>query len=215
MNQELIDKAFPQFDPALRQELSMRGTLRVYETGQAILSTGDTVSHTHLILKGTIKLTRESGNGEELVVAFIKQGNAFGVTLSTDSPASSKIAELTFIPIEPTTVLLIPYADKDLMAKKYDEWYKYILQTALMYYAFFLEMIDHIAFKNLEFRIRFFIMRLCSMKEQTKLHISHQEIATSLNVSREAVSRALKKLENEGLLILFHNGLLVIEQEYL
>jgi CRP/FNR family transcriptional regulator, anaerobic regulatory protein len=101
----------------------------------------------------------------------------------------------------------LSFQDKDRLAGKYDEWYSYILESSVMHYKVYMELVDSIAFRNLDDRIVFFLQRLSQARESTLLQISHQEIADGLNSSREVVSRLLKKLEMEKKISLGHNSI--------
>lgn len=122
-----------------------------------------------------------------------------------DSAEDNKKSLITFFAIKNTYILNLPFHTKDLLAKKYDNWYKHILSTSAMYYGFYLKMIDNIAFKKLDIRIEFFLEGLSEITKKRILDTSHKEIAKSLHCSREAVSRQLKSMEEAGKILPGHN----------
>ena len=72
----------------------------------------------------------------------------------------------------------------------------------------FMEMVrvlDTVAFKNLDERMVDYLKKRVESAKNDVVQTSHQEIATDLNVSREAVSRLLKNMEKEGLVKLGRN----------
>jgi CRP/FNR family transcriptional regulator, anaerobic regulatory protein len=210
MKKNLLDKVFPHFTEELRTELEARGILKAYKKGDVILQMGSRFTGSHIILQGSLKAYRENAEGAEFLVAFLKSGQSFGVSASEDSNEQIKTSLLTFEALEDIFILTLPFNDKDVLAKKFDTWYKYILDTATMYYRFYLNLIDNIAFKKLDIRIEFFLQGLSHITNKKVLHISHQEIATSLHCSREAVSRALKVMEEAGKIMLSHNEIEII-----
>jgi CRP/FNR family transcriptional regulator, anaerobic regulatory protein len=210
MKKLLLDKVFPHFDNGLRDELESKGLLRIYKKDDVILQMTHRLAGSYIILQGSIKAYRENAEGAEFLVAFLKAGQSFGVSASEDSDISIKMSLLTFEAIEETYILTLPFDDKDILAKKYDEFYKYILATATMYYSFYLNLIDNIAFKKLDIRIEFYLQNLSHITNKKFLSITHQEIATSLHCSREAVSRALKIIEEAGKISLGHNEIEII-----
>jgi CRP/FNR family transcriptional regulator, anaerobic regulatory protein len=211
MKKSLLDKVFPDFSAELRTELETRGTLRTYKKEDVILRMGGLFTGSHIILQGSLKAYREHAEGGEFLVAFLKSGQSFGVSASDDSSEQIKTSLLTFKALEDTFILTIPFNDKDILANKFDAWYKYILDTATMYYRFYLNLIDNIAFKKLDIRIEFFLQGLSHITDKKIVHISHQEIATSLHCSREAVSRALKVMEEAKKIMLGHNEIEIID----
>jgi CRP/FNR family transcriptional regulator, anaerobic regulatory protein len=210
MKKLLLNKTFPQFEDELKQELEKRGMLRLYKKGDTILRMNHRLAGSYIILQGSIKAYRENAEGAEFLVAFLKAGQSFGVSASEDSDLTIKMSLLTFEAIDETYLLTLPFDDKDALAKKYDVFYKYILATATMYYSFYLNLIDNIAFKKLDIRIEFFLENLSHITNKKILIINHQEIATSLNCSREAVSRALKLFEEAGKIRMGHNEIEII-----
>jgi CRP/FNR family transcriptional regulator, anaerobic regulatory protein len=210
MKKLLLHKVFPQFDDELRDELESKGALRIYRKGDTILRMNQRLTGSYFILQGSIKAYRENAEGAEFLVAFLKAGQSFGVSASQDSDPTIKMSLLTFEAIEETYILTLPFDDKDILAKKYDVFYKYILATATMYYSFYLNLIDNIAFKKLDIRIEFYLQHLSHITNKKILTITHQQIATSLNCSREAVSRALKIIEEAGKIGLGHNEIEII-----
>ena len=60
------------------------------------------------------------------------------------------------------------------------------------------QVIDNIAFHGLDDRMEKYLIALTESLKNKTVNITHQQIASDLNVSREAVSRLLKKLESIG-----------------
>lgn len=210
MNHLLIEKAFPHFEPELIKAIDRTGMLRTYKKGEVLVQTGQQIKNVFVILKGCVKVFRENETGAQFLLAFIKDSGAFAVSLSDDSPANYKESKVTLCAIETSQVLLITYSDKDRLAKKYDSWYKYVLNTSVMYYGFFIALVDNIAFKKLDFRIEIILHAYQRATNKNKIKLSHQELATELHCSREAVSRLLKKMEDSGKIKLSHNQIEII-----
>jgi CRP/FNR family transcriptional regulator, anaerobic regulatory protein len=208
----LLTQAFPQFDEALRVELDNKGTLVLYKKGDILIRTGDPLNGVSIILSGCVKVYRENEKikGKQFVISFVKQGHSFGVSVSDDSIAKARIAILTFEATEPAYVLNISFADKDLLAKKFNQWYRYILQTAVQFYGFYIELIDNITFNNLDERIFFYLSQLSEAAGSKIIKITHKEIANNLNASRESVSRILKKAEETKKIKLGHNAIEIL-----
>ena len=71
-------------------------------------------------------------------------------------------------------------------------------------------MIDNIAFRGLDDRMEKYLQSLSQSTGSHTLNFTHQQIADDLNVSREAVSRLLKKMENLGIVKLSRNQITYI-----
>ena len=194
----LITRAFPAFKEGLKTELDKAGELSLCNKGEILVQKGEEITHATLLLSGCLKISRENEKKQEFIITFLQAGQSFAVSVSDDSSIRNKKAFATIRATEPSYILKISYADKDALAKKYDQWYKYILQTAVMYYQFYIELIDNISYWNLDQRLKYFLVQLAEIRNSKTLKITHQEIANSLNSSRESVSRLLKKLEKEN-----------------
>ncbi|MNU09953.1 Bacterial regulatory protein, crp family [compost metagenome] len=59
-------------------------------------------------------------------------------------------------------------------------------------------------------RLEFYLKRHSDACGCSEVNLSHQEIATELNTSREVVSRLLKKMEQRGLVKLNRNQIELI-----
>jgi CRP/FNR family transcriptional regulator, anaerobic regulatory protein len=206
----LINNAFPQFEQDLRDELAKKGTLKEFKKGEIILKMGQPFKNAYFILKGCVKVYRENAEDAEFVVAYLEEGKSFAVSASEDSTDITKASLVTFYALEKTYILNLPFNDKDVLAKKFDSFYKYILATSVMYYSFFLDIIDYLAFKKLDIRLEFFLFSLSRITKKKELDISHQEIANGLSASRESVSRLLKKMETDGKIKMKHNEIEII-----
>jgi CRP/FNR family transcriptional regulator len=205
MKFHLLDSAFPSFDKELISELSRKGVLRSKKKDEVIVRMGQPMTHSIIILQGSVKVFRESENGSEYLIGFLLRGQSYAMNLYEESDPNLKKSLVTLYAVTTTYILSIPFHHKDALAKAYDDWYKYMLDTSVMYYQFYLKMIDNIAFKNLELRIEFFLEGLSIVTNNRVLETSHREIAKSLNCSREAVSRQLKSMRDSGRIMMGHN----------
>lgn len=68
-----------------------------------------------------------------------------------------------------------------------------------------MERINDIAFENLEFRLLKYLEYTSLVHNEITINRKHFDIARDLKVSREAVSRTLKKLEKDEVIILGRN----------
>ena len=97
-----------------------------------------------------------------------------------------------------TVLLTLPVAIMDEMMKQFKTWYYFVLETYRSRYEELLNVIDHIAFKNMDERLYFYLANQCRQLGTNELSVTHQEIANDLNSSREVISRLLKKMEQRG-----------------
>jgi len=90
-------------------------------------------------------------------------------------------------------------------------WYEFVIYTYRSRFEEVLDVIDRIAFRAMDERLEFYLKRHRDACDCVDLNLSHQEIATELNTSREVISRLLKKLEQRGVLKMHRNNIEILK----
>jgi len=100
---------------------------------------------------------------------------------------------------------MIPLSLMEKWMMEYRSWYEFVIFTYRTRFEGVLEVLDNFGFRAMDERLEFYLKRhadACGCKD---LKLSHQEIATELNTSREVISRLLKKMEQRGMVKLHRN----------
>lgn len=200
---QYINTVFPQFEPVLKQLLAEVATLKTFAAGEMMMETGQYFKSTVLIVEGRAKLYRQGEEGGEFFMYYLEPGNACALSLicATKRETSEVMAKA----LEATTVLMIPIGMMDDLMKNHKTWYYFVLETYRSRFQELLEVIDGVTFKGLDERLMFYLGNQYKKLKTRQLSITHQEIATDLNSSREVISRLLKKMEQRGELSLQRN----------
>jgi len=198
-----IHKLFSQLEPALLSQIEKHGTIKEIPAGEILMRTGQYVKSTMLVLEGMVKIFRENEDGAEFLMYYLQPGEACAISLVCASKMeASKIMAKA---MEPTTVLMIPIQLMDEWMAKYKSWYYFVLETYRNRFEELLELIDNIAFRNMDERLLFYLQRHAEVNQTATIQLSHQQIADELNSSREVISRLLKKLEQRKIVSLHRN----------
>jgi CRP/FNR family transcriptional regulator len=199
---EELMQLFPMFEKDLAIFLSEIGEIRTFEEGELLMKTGQFFKSAVLIISGHVKLYREGEEGNEFFMYYLNPGDACALSMicATRNQASSIMA----VADEETHVVLIPIQYMDRLMRDYRSWYYFVLETYRNRFEELLSVIDNIAFKNMDERLEWYLRRQAEKSGNT-LTIKHQQIANDLNTSREVISRLLKKMEKEGMLVLNRN----------
>lgn len=207
MNQESIhqqiEKTFPQFEPALMQVLAERSSLKTFAAGASLMETGQHMRSTMLVVEGLVKLYREAAEGGQFFMYYIQPGSACALSMICSS--RQQTSEVKAKAVEQTTVLAVPTSLMDELMKQYKTWYYFVLDTYRSRFEELLVVIDHIAFKSMDERLAAYLEKLHQDLNSRRLAVTHAEIANDLNSSREVISRLLKKMEQQGKLVLHRN----------
>ncbi|PWS26208.1 Crp/Fnr family transcriptional regulator [Pedobacter yonginense] len=198
-----MDRLFPRFEPALKTILIEHATLRDFQRGDVLMHTGQNMRSTVLIIEGMVKLSREGEDGEEFFMYYLQPGNACALSMicATKQETSQVMAKA----IEQTKVLMIPIALMDTLMRDYRNWYYFVIETYRMRFEELLFVIDNIAFKAMDERLAFYLKKQVGDLNKKQLHLTHSEIASDLNTSREVISRLLKKMEQAGEIKMYRN----------
>lgn len=202
-SQKQIHELFPGLEEGLYEELIKYGDVKEVPAGTTMLRTGQTIRSVMLVLDGVVKLYQEDEEGDEFFMYHIQPGQACAVSLVC-TYAQEK-SQVTARALTDVTVLTIPLQYMDKWLSQYKSWHYFVIKTYRSRYEELLRTINEIAFKHMDERLEFYLKR--QVKQLGKhVKLTHQEIATDLNSSREVISRLMKKMEKDGWIIIHRNS---------
>ncbi len=181
--------------------ISEKMVLRHYEAGQMILLEASEGEQCFFVTKGSVKITRLSKDGREVILAILNDGDFFGEMSLLDGESRSA----NVIALDDTKVLTLNRNDFLLVIKEYPQIAIQLLKEMALRLRKSDRQIASLSLSDAEKRIALCILRIA--EEQgviQKGHVSipkapiQQDIANMSGTSRETVSRALKLLEKEG-----------------
>jgi CRP/FNR family transcriptional regulator, anaerobic regulatory protein len=201
--QEMIHKLFPGFEPDLLKEINEHASFKEIKAGETLMKTGQYFRHTMLVITGLVKVYREDDEGNEYFMYYLQPGQACALSMICATRQQS--SELMGKAITDTTVLTVPLEYMDKWMSKYKTWYYFVLESYRSRFEELLQTIDHIAFRNMDERLLYYLQREQRTTESNILTINNTEIAQELNSSREVISRLMKKLADNGNIRLLKN----------
>ena len=201
--QDSLKKTFPTFSNELIQDIQNNASIQAFKAGDVIMRTGQYINYTMLITKGQLKVFREGENGGEFLMYYLQPGQACAVSMicATKSQTSQIMAKA----VDDVELIMVPLSLMEKWMMEHRTWYEFVIFTYRIRFEELLEVVDSIAFRAMDERLEFYLKRnsdACGCKD---LKLSHQEIATELNTSREVISRLLKKMEQRELVKLHRN----------
>jgi CRP/FNR family transcriptional regulator len=205
----LLRQHFPQLtEPQLQEEIAEVGRIMEFPAGEMMMDYGSYIKFIPLLLKGSIKVSREAEDGSELFLYFLTAGES--CTMSFSCCMADKQSAIRTTAEEDTTILAIPSRYLDEWMMRYRSWKNFVMQAYDARLLELVETVDQIAFKQLDERLVEYLEKRVALRESRELATTHQEIADDLHVSREAVSRLLKTLEKQGRVALGRNRVVLI-----
>lgn len=194
---DLVRKHFPNIaEKGLQEEIATVGKLTEFSAGTVIMDVGQYVKLVPLVIEGAIKVSREDEDGHELFLYYLQGGQT--CSMSFTCCMMNKKSEIRTIAEENTKMIGIPIRYVDEWMTKYQSWKNFVMQTYDFRMMELVRTIDSIAFHHMDERLLAYLDKKAKATNSKVINATHQEIAYDLNASREAVSRLLKQLENDG-----------------
>jgi len=199
----LIKKTFPFLEKNLLTELSEISVLHNLKTGQSILGEGDYIKSFPMVISGSLRVVRLSEDGNELLLYYLNQGEI--CTMALTCCMGLQKSTIKMIAEEFSVILTVPVDIPEKWMSEYRTWKEFMMYSYRKRFDELLDTIDSIAFMKLDDRlVRFFEERFRS-SGKTIFTGTHQDIAMQLNTSREVISRLLRNLGKNNIVITGRN----------
>lgn len=205
----MLHKCYPQLgEKNLQEEILQVGKPLRFGEGEVIMDYGSYVKFVPLILEGSVKVTREGSDGNEILLYYIKAGES--CSMSFTCCMLNKKSEIRTEAEGDTLVLAIPIRYMDEWMTRYQSWKNFVMLSYDQRLVELIRTIDSLVFYKMDERLLKYLQTKAETKGSTVLEVTHQEIANDLNASREAISRLLKQMEKQGLVQLGRNMITVL-----
>lgn len=206
-NQLIRDSLGYVLEETLIDEIIKVGQLKEVAADEIILNVGDKMKMIPIVLEGSIKVSRENDNGEELLLYYIEGGDTCAMTLQCCVRQSA--SEIKATSMEPSLLLMIPVDMMEAWMHKYKSWREYILQSYHTRLTELMETVDAMAFMRLDERLMKYLVDQAKLLGSLDINLTHQQIAEDLHSSRVVISRLLKQLEIKGKIKLQRNKIVL------
>jgi CRP-like cAMP-binding protein len=165
-----------------------------YERGGIIFSEGEKGDTLHIIIKGSVKITKYTKEGRTKTLAVLKERDGFGeMALLTEEARSATVEAL-----EKTNTLSITKEKFEGLIKKEPSISLQIIKTLCHRLARADRDIKNLALGDAKTRVA---CVLVDFKGETEdIRLTHQEIADMAGLTRETTTRTLKMMSDEGVI---------------
>ena len=196
------------FHTLLNKEVYASGQVKSFAAGTVFLDMNAYIKSLPIVLSGNLKVIRTDEEGKEILLYYIKPGEScimsFLAGIHNDTSKIKAIVE------EDAEVLLIPIDKASDWIKKFPEWTDFIFALYQKRFEELLEVVNAVAFQKVDVRLLHLLRQKSSLFQSKEISITHQQLANDLGISREAVSRVLKQMENEKLITLSRNKICLL-----
>ncbi len=185
----------------LLETISRKALLRTYRAGEAVVNEEDPVRSLSVVLDGQVKLSKSSAEGREQTLTLLGPGDPFGLCTafaSNDFPASA-------VTLKKTTILTIPGSAVEDIVRQEPMLLLNIIRVLSLRLKETMRLVESLALKEIPQRVASFILHDLAKQDtgsqcSLELAITHRELAKIIGATPEALSRALKKMSEDGLL---------------
>lgn len=197
------------------QLLAAQATHKKFKTGEMVIGETDPIRSFYVVMSGQLKLYRSSAQGKEQTLQLLGPGDPFGLctAFATDSFPASAMA------IVESSVILIPGTLMESIARQEPAILFNIIQILSQRLKDSMALIEALALKELPGRLASFLMHCLAGKSSEQnvieLTISQRELAKILGATPEALSRALRKMANDGFISISGRSVAIIEKKAL
>lgn len=191
------------FHTLLNKEVYASGQIKSFPADTVILNLNAYIKSIPIVLSGSIKVIRTDEDGREILLYYIKAGEScimsFLAGIHNDTSKIKAIVE------EDAEVLLIPVNKASEWIKEFPEWTDFIFALYQKRFEELLEVVNAVAFQKADARLLHLLKQKSSLFQSKEIAVTHQQLADELGITREAVSRVLKQMENDKLISLGRN----------
>lgn len=180
------------------EDIMRRGEIRSWPAASQIISEGESGDAVYFILSGKAKVTLYGEEGREIVLALLKEGDMFG--------------EMSIIDGKPRSANVEAVKDMECLVINRAAFLDYLSTHHKVYMRFFAYLtgrlreatrkIGGLALLDVCGRIAHTLIGMAKEGAGEKVvaieRPTHEELAAMIGSSREVVSRALKKMTQEG-----------------
>ena len=182
----MFSKIFKQKDKTNINKLQL-------EINKIILEIRREIEFIPFIISGVVKVMRRDGKGNGIFLHYLtsQQTSSIAITYALEN----KNSEIRLKAESTITYIAVPAKTVNSWFVKYNSWRSYYFKLNYKQTSYLIEKINDIAFENLEFRLLKYLENASIVYNNNSINLKHFDIARDLKVSREAISRILKKME--------------------
>ena len=196
------------FNTLLSKEIYASGQVKTFPAGAIILNINDYVKSIPIVLSGSIRVIRTDEDGREILLYYIKPAES--CIMSVLAGINDNTSKIKAIVEEDAELLLIPVSKASEWIRKFPEWTDFIFALYQKRFEELLDVVNAVAFQKVDVRLLHLLKQKSLLFQSREISVTHQQLANELGITREAVSRVLKQMENEKLMVLTRNKITLL-----
>ncbi|MCL4459340.1 MAG: Crp/Fnr family transcriptional regulator [Chloroflexi bacterium] len=210
---------FPYFADLSPAEISqIKGFFRerTFEQDELIFLEDEPCHALYFVKSGRVKIFKTSPEGKEQVLRIMGRGDSFNdVPIFDDGPNPASAQAL-----EKTTVYLISKEDIRQILRTYPAVTLATLKVFAKRLRYLTLLVEDLSFRHVVSRLAKLLLQYAEQPEQkiekgVRYRLTQQEMAAMVGTAREMISRALRRLEEEGAIKVERNRIVIQNAQFL
>jgi len=196
--------------------LAERSRYRTYKAGEMFIGETDPAHAFYVIVTGQVKLYKSSPEGKEQTLYLLRPGDPFGMctAFAIDSFPANAMA------LEESSILMIPGPVMETVATSEPRLLLNIIQILSDRLKESMTLIESLSLKEIPQRLSSFLLHALTREGDKELNrleltITQRELAKILGATPEALSRAVRKMSNAGILTMDGRSIRILDREAL
>jgi CRP-like cAMP-binding protein len=193
---------FRDFDSNAKQHLANCSHSQTFSSGEIIYSIGDDAVALYGVLTGAIKLQGEDSHGKFCLFGLTPPGRWFGDISALDGHPRGQTA----IAVGDTKVVKLLRRDLLALLNSQPELYRHFISVFCLRLRQAGKILEEQAFLPVSVRLAKQLLRWHKVRSEYAIKLSQEELAASLGVTRQSISKVLKNWQrNKWIAISYGN----------
>ena len=181
------------------------------ERGQVLLFEGDPAGHLYFVVSGAVKVYKTSAEGKEQILQIIRPGESFNDVPLLGGGVNLASAEA----LGKASLYTINKSDLEKIIQGYPQVALNAVNILSRQVQQLMSLVEDLSFKHVTGRVAKILLENLANPSGPVPRLTQQEMAAMAGTAREMVGRALKSLEEEGVIRLDRYRIIITDKEAL
>jgi len=201
---------FEGLEPALLAELGRCVESYHYDEGQVVLLEGEPCAGLGIVRSGCLKAVRLSMSGREQTLSVLWPGEIYSAaSVFADAPNP-----VTIVALQPTDIWVIPKESLDSLQERYPRLTQIVARNLARRVMTLIDLVEDLSLRTVEMRLAHQL--LANARDnivQREAWATQAEMSARLGTVTYVLNRALRSLEEEGLIRVERDEITIIDAE--
>lgn len=198
---------FARLDAAALDAVSRSAVNRYYESGQVIFLEGDPAAGLFIVDEGRVKLYKLSLEGREQVVRLVGPGQFFNEVSVLDGGPNPVSA----MALRDSQVWVIDRESLLGLLERHPTVAVAVIEALAAHARHLVSLVEDLSLRTVRARLAKLLLIQAAGGGEAPRRLTQQEMAAQLGTVREMVGRALRELEDEGLIRFDRHRILILD----